>query len=140
MKKIRFFIEFRMLHPISFALYILYIWLIICAIIRELYPEQPVMFVGMIIYACWFVFFCIRVYIAGSLHRFHNYVGQKVKTDIIIEDIVRIRTGIYHKVLIKLNFETTDGQVYYGKYWSFYHLLWRYYFNRTLSEYCLSCA
>ena len=116
MKKIRFFIEFRMLHPISFALYILYIGLIICAIIRELYPEQPVMSVGIIIYACWFVFFCIRAFIASSLHRFSNYVEQNVKTDIIIEDIVRIRTGIYHKVLMKLNFETTGGQVYYGKY------------------------
>lgn len=115
MKKF-FFIEFRILHPIAFAIYILYIWLIICAIIRELSPEPPVMFVGMIIYVCWFVFFCIRAYIACSLHRFPNYVEQKVKTDIIIEDLVRIRTGIYHKILMKLNFETTDGEVYYGKY------------------------
>ncbi len=74
------------------------------------------MFVGLLIYVCWFLFFCIRAYIANSLNKFPNYIEKKVKTDIVIEDLLRIRNQIYHKTLIKLKFETTDEEVYYGKY------------------------
>lgn len=116
LEKIRFFIEFRMLQPVRFSFCVLYIWLIVCGVLREILPMQHIMSGGMIIYVCWFVIFLVRTGIANAINKFPNYIEKKVSTDIIIEDMVKIRNRAYNKVLVKLKFKTSEGKTYYGKY------------------------
>lgn len=114
-EKIYFFIEFRMLQPIRFAFFVLYIWLIVCGVIREFTQIQQVIFGGIVIYAIWFVLFSIKAYIINSGNKFLKYSEKKV-VDISIEDMIKIRNRAYNKILMKLEFKSGENEIYYGKY------------------------
>lgn len=118
-EKIKCFIEFRFLLPIRFAFCILYLELLLYGICRELIPseyEHNLNEFCIIVYLLWLCVFLIKAFIEVYGYRLINTEKTIIKATISIGQICRIRNRAFDKVLIKIQFDTSQNITYFSKY------------------------